>query len=212
MGKKKSKSGSKSNNAAKPAAAPKPPAADKPSNPNKPVRAKLPWRERQLLRCERASRLISALGRSCSNAKPPGIEASHLAGFATVQDGEATRAADGTPVAFLTMIATVLAGVPADFKPKRASGSRTGIEIGSTIGVKDDALALDDAKPYFAAFPAALFEGAKVLGDDGMNWIVACTDDVTRVIRKRYVELVDLTADDEDEEDLLSDETPQPSA
>ncbi len=175
-----------------PKVAPKVARAD---NPNKKTRAKLPWQARALLRCTRAGKLIAVLGKSITRAAPPTIDAADLellaAGLKTLE-----------------VVMGKVAALPADFKPKRTSGSgsRSGVEIGSTVGVKEDAR----DNPLFEHIPADTFELAVVLGEDGkQNWLVRCADGAVRTVRKLLVEPVDAAdeeAPDAEDAELLDDE------
>lgn len=161
---------------AREASTPKPAKTPKPSPFGSGPRTTRTWVERQLLRAQRACKQIGNLSKSIASGKPPVF-------------GEVVVTTAGLDEAF-TFVAAVeaqLGLLPADWKPKRAQVNRSGIEIGSTIGVKDDSR----KDPVFQFIDADLYEMAQVVASDGaQNWLVKCTDGIIRTIRKMMVEAV----------------------
>lgn len=158
------------------------------------------WTERALMRAEKAGRLINRLAITIASAKPPGFDELFVYVPETPTSGPLLGGSLGIAYEVTQSILTRLAALPGDFKPPVKKQHKSGVEVGSTVGVAAE----HENNDVFAHIPAALFELAKVLGEDGkVNWLVKCTDGVVRTIRKMYVEPVseeDESADSEDED------------
>lgn len=165
----------------------KPVKASPAPNPNKTERKKYTWCERILVRVERAESQASLVKAMIESGKPPGFT-----------DLEALSLKDAIDT--LGAVKAQLAALPGDFKPKRASqGSRSGVAIGTKVGVTDEGL----KDPIFKHISADLYENAIVVDADGkQNWLVKCVDGVMRTIRKALLEPIDDDATDDDVEEV----------
>lgn len=165
-------------------------------------RKKYTWTERALMRAEKAGKLLNRLAITIASAKPPGFDELYTYVPETPTTGPVLCGGLGVAYEVSQSLLSRLAELPGDFAPKYKRNSQT-LAIGSTIGVSEEHATAD----VFAHIPADLFELGTILGEDGKsNWLIKCTDNVVRTIRKMYVEAVDEGGEDEQTDEDNTDE------
>jgi len=131
------------------------------------------WVDKAEKRINRVHNALEKLDRVISAAKPPGINVPGI----------------NTALLQIAAAKAAIAVLPKDWKPARGSNPGTGSRVGITSIIKvNPKLEGDDLKIY-KFMPQALFTGATVEYDDGRNWLVKCTDGMSRLLRKKHAVL-----------------------
>jgi hypothetical protein len=140
-------------------------------------REKTPWKAKQVMRFARLEKGLSKLNKAFKAARPPGINLDDLEVASTK----------------VILVSGKVAALDDDWKPARGSnpGTSKKVGVGSTIYIRGD-LDADSLKPYGDMLPKVeVFKGAKVTGEyDNRSWFVRCSDEMTRVVKKKHVALV----------------------
>lgn len=138
---------------------------------------KAPWKAKQIVRLERASKALTKLNKVIKGAKPPGVNLEDIEVAATK----------------VTLVMGKIAVLDDDWKPARGSsnfGTSKKVGVESTIVVRGD-LDPDQLKLYGDMLPKVeVFKEAKVVGEyDNRSWFVKCSDGMTRVLKKKHAAL-----------------------
>lgn len=146
-------------------------------------RKKTPWKEKQVMRVERAAKALGKLATVLLASKAPNIDA------ALAQNANSA-------VATLQVQIKMLAD---DWKPAKGANSNAAsptskkLGIGSIVKVKED-LGDDPSAALYKMVSKDLFTGAEIVGEDGPTkkegvfkyWTVKCADGQTRVLIKKH--------------------------